>query len=91
MRSPIDGVVTDRPLYAWRTTPAAGAPLITVMDLSRVVVRAHIDQQQAALKFGDAARITAPGIADEVPGKVTLIGPCSRCGEHDGGGLGSGC
>ncbi len=75
VRSPIDGVVTDRPLYAGET-PAAGAPLITVMDLSQVVVRAHIDQQQAsALKVGDAARITAPGTADEVPGKVTLVSP----------------
>ena len=57
MRSPIDGVVTDRPLYAGEI-PAAGAPLITVMDISQVVARAHIDQQQAAaLKVGDAAAL----------------------------------
>ena len=31
IRSPIDGVVTDRPLFAGETAPA-GAPLITVMD-----------------------------------------------------------
>ena len=30
--SPIDGVVTDRPLYAGETAPS-GSPLITVMDL----------------------------------------------------------
>ncbi len=33
IRSPIDGVVTDRPLFAGETAPA-GAPLITVMDTS---------------------------------------------------------
>ena len=75
VRSPIDGVVTDRPLYAGEM-PAAGSPLITVMDLSQVVARAHIDQQQAAaLKVGDTASISAPGIADDVPGKVTMVSP----------------
>ena len=75
IRSPIDGVVTDRPLYAGEM-PAAGSPLITVMDLSKVVARAHIDQQQAAaLKVGDTASISAPGIADDVPGKVTMVSP----------------
>ena len=75
VRSPIDGVVTDRPLYPGEM-PAAGSPLITVMDLSQVVARAHIDQQQAAaLKVGNAASISAPGIADDVPGKVTMVSP----------------
>ncbi len=75
LRSPIDGVVTDRPLYAGEMV-AAGSALITVMDLSQVVARAHIDQQQAAaLKVGDSAQISAPGIADDVPGKVTVVSP----------------
>jgi RND family efflux transporter MFP subunit len=75
VRSPIDGVVTDRPLYAGEMS-AAGSPLITVMDLAQVVVRAHIDQQQAAaLKVGNPAHISAPEIADDVPGKVTLVSP----------------
>jgi RND family efflux transporter MFP subunit len=75
IRSPIDGVVTDRPLYPGEM-PAPGAPLITVMDLSRVVARTHIDQQQAAaLKVGDSAEITAPGIAESLPGKVTMVSP----------------
>jgi len=75
VRSPIDGVVTDRPLYPGEM-PAAGSPLITVMDLSKVVARAHIDQQQAAaLKVGNIAIILAPGIADDVPGKVTMVSP----------------
>lgn len=75
VRSPIDGVVTDRPLYAGEMS-AAGAPLITVMDLSQVVARAHIDQQQAAaLKVGNAASISAPGVAEDIPGSVTMVSP----------------
>ncbi len=75
IRSPIDGVVTDRPLYPGEMAPA-GTPMITVMDLSKVVARAHIPQEEAALlKAGDAATINAPGIAEEVPAKVTLVSP----------------
>ena len=75
VRSPIDGVVTERPLYPGEMA-AAGSPLITVMDLSQVVVRAHIDQQQAAaLKIGNTAIISLPGIADDVYGNLTLVSP----------------
>ncbi len=75
IRSPIDGVVTDRPLYPGEMAPA-GTPMITVMDLSKVVARAHIPQEEAALlKAGDAATISAPGITEEVRAKVTLVSP----------------
>jgi multidrug efflux pump subunit AcrA (membrane-fusion protein) len=75
VRSPIDGVVTDRPLYPGEMA-AAGSPLITVMDLSQVVARSHIDQQQAAvLKIGNTAIISMPGIADDVYGALTLVSP----------------
>ena len=75
IRSPIDGVVTDRPLYAGEMT-ATGTPLITVMDLSTVVARAHIAQDQAALlKVGDKANITLAGFDDPVEGKVTVVSP----------------
>ncbi len=74
IRSPIDGVVTERPLYPGEM-PAAGVPLITVMDLSRVVARAHIPQEAAAaLKLGDEASLTVPGMDEKVPAKVTMIG-----------------
>ena len=74
IRSPIDGVVTDRPYYAGET-PAAGTPLLTVMDTTSVTARAHIPQSQAAyLKVGDPATITAPGDI-HVAGKVTLVSP----------------
>src|ERR1019366_621261 len=75
IRSPIAGVVTDRPLYPGEMA-AAGIPLITVMDLSQVIARAHIDQQQAAaLKVGDEAEIAAPGVAEALTGKVTMVSP----------------
>jgi len=73
--SPIDGVVTDRPNYPGET-PATGVPVITVMDLSQIVARAHVAQLEASsLKVGDAATITVPGQAVQVKGRVTLVSP----------------
>jgi HlyD family secretion protein len=75
IRSPIDGVVTDRPLYAGEMA-AAGTPLITVMDLSRVIARAHLTQEQAALlKPGDEATLSVPAVSDDVRAKVTVVSP----------------
>ena len=75
IRSPIDGVVTDRPLYPGET-PSAGVPLLTVMDLSRVTARAHIPQKDAALlKVGDPATIEVAGFDKPAEGKVTLVSP----------------
>ncbi len=75
IRSPINGVVTDRPLFAGETA-AAGAPLITLMDTSSVLAKAHIGQSVAQqLKVGDEASIHVSGITDPVPAKVSLISP----------------
>jgi HlyD family secretion protein len=74
IRSPIDGVVTDRPTYPGETPPP-GTPMLTVMDTSSVIAKAHIPQDQAAqLKVGDAATMTAAG-DNEAKGKVTLVSP----------------
>lgn len=73
--SPIDGVITDRPYYPGET-PATGTPVITVMDLSQIVARAHIAQTEAAsLKVGDPATISVPGQPIQVKGKVSLVSP----------------
>jgi HlyD family secretion protein len=73
--SPIDGVVTDRPYYGGET-PAAGAPIVTVMDLARVVARAYLTPQQAAqLHIGDSASIVPENGQPEIPGKVTIVSP----------------
>lgn len=75
IRSPIDGVVTDRPLYPGEMA-AAGTPIVTVMDISQVVAKAHIPQPEAALlKVGDKATITVPGESDPVDAKVTVVSP----------------
>ena len=75
IRSPIDGVVTDRTLYPGEMA-ATGTPLITVMDVSQVIARAHIPQAEAALlKVGNKASITVPGLDDPVDGKVTVVSP----------------
>ncbi len=75
IKSPIDGVVTDRPNYAGET-PAAGAPLITIMDLSQVVARVHVSQMDAIhLKAGDDASILVPGQGPALKAKVTLVSP----------------
>lgn len=75
IRSPIDGVVTDRPLFAGETA-AAGAALITVMNTSALIAKLHIAQLQAQqLRVGAPATLTVPGIADPVAAKVSLISP----------------
>ena len=74
IRSPIDGVVTDRPLYVGDLA-AANQPILTVMDTSVLVAKAHIPQAEAALlKTGDSAKITAAN-AEPVNGRVSLISP----------------
>jgi HlyD family secretion protein len=75
IRSPIDGVVTDGPWYPGMM-PQAGAPLVTVMDLSQMVAKAHIPQNQAALlKKGDIATLSALGSDEPIKGKVTMVSP----------------
>jgi len=75
IRSPINGMVTDRPLYPGEMA-AAGTPLITVMDVSQVIARSHIPQDQAELlKVGDPATLTVPGEDKPVDGKVTIVSP----------------
>ena len=75
IRSPISGVITDRPLYPGEMA-AAGTPLLTVMDISSVIAKAHIPQDQAAaLKVGDPGTLTAPGVEKPMEGKVTIVSP----------------
>jgi multidrug efflux pump subunit AcrA (membrane-fusion protein) len=75
IRSPIDGVVTDRPLFAGETA-AAGAAVVTVMDTSSLLAKTHIAQSLAQrMKLGEEASVTVPGVAEPVPAKVSLISP----------------
>jgi multidrug efflux pump subunit AcrA (membrane-fusion protein) len=73
IRSPISGVITDRPLYPGEMA-TAGTPLLTVMDTSAVIAKAHIPQADAALlKVGEKGTITVPGVDDPIEGKVTVV------------------
>jgi HlyD family secretion protein len=73
--SPISGVVTDRPLFAGEM-PAGGGAIITVMDLSQIVARAHVSQDEAkSLKVGDSARFIPADGGAPIPGKVTIVSP----------------
>ena len=75
IRSPISGVVTERPLYPGEMA-TAGSPLLTVMDTSQLVARAHIPQQNAALlRVGDKASVTVPGTDTPFQGQVSLVSP----------------
>jgi HlyD family secretion protein len=75
IRSPINGVVTERNWFAGET-PTAGSTLVTVMDLSQIIAKAHVQQAAAQLmKVGDAADVTPSGADKPVGGKVTLISP----------------
>ena len=75
IRSPIDGVVTDRPLFAGETA-AAGAPLVTVMQTSSLLAKVHLSQSVAQrMHVGDPANVTVPGVNGAVLAKVYLISP----------------
>jgi HlyD family secretion protein len=75
IRSPVAGVVTDRPLFPGETA-SIGTPLITVMDTSSLLAKVHLSQIVAQrLKTGDDAAISIPGIDQPVAGRVSLISP----------------
>lgn len=75
VRSPITGVITDRSVYEGEMANA-GTPLLTLMDVSSIVARANIPQDQAAgLKVGDAATVAPAGGSDPIAGKVTVVSP----------------
>lgn len=75
IRSPIDGVVTDRPLYVGDLA-TANQPILTVMDISTLVAKAHIPQADAVLlKVGDPAELKVPNVEEPITGRVSLISP----------------
>jgi HlyD family secretion protein len=74
IRSPIDGVVTERPLYPGElATPSS--PLLVVMNLATIIAKAHIPEDSAALlKQGDPVTlVTTLGV--RVPATISLVSP----------------
>ena len=75
IKSPIDGVVTDRPLNGGDLA-TANQPLLTVMNISKLIAKGHIPQSEAAqLKVGNPAQLKVPGMDDPIEGKITLVSP----------------
>jgi HlyD family secretion protein len=75
IRTPISGVVTDRPLFPGETANS-GSALVTVMDTSSLLAKVHLSQIAAQrLKIGDDASVLIAGVDDPVPAKVSLISP----------------
>jgi RND family efflux transporter MFP subunit len=75
IRSPINGIVADRPIYAGETA-AVGTPMLVIVDSSKIIAKAHLAQQQAALvKVGDVAEIKVAGMDRPVAGTVTVVSP----------------
>src|SRR2546425_11365112 len=84
IRSPIDGVVTDRPLYVGDLA-TANQPILTVMNTSKLIAKAHIPQSEAAaLKVGNPAELKVPGLDDPVKGRVSLVSPALDPGRTNG-------
>ena len=75
LRSPVDGVVTDRPLFPGETA-TAGSTVITVMDTSSLLAKLHLAQSNAQkLELGHQAEIRVPGMEMPVEATVSLISP----------------
>jgi len=75
LRSPIDGVVTDRPLFPGDTA-AAGTPVITIMDTTSLLAKLHVSQAAAQqLALGGIAELTIPGETELQPATISLISP----------------
>jgi HlyD family secretion protein len=75
VRSPITGVVTERPLFPGETA-TSGSTLITVMDTSSLIAKIHLSQTTAQrLQVGDAASVAVPGADEPIPAKIFLISP----------------
>lgn len=73
VRSPISGVVADRPTYEGEMAQS-GTPLVSVVDVSEVIARAIVPVEQASwMRVGQTARMTAGDI--ELTGKVKVVSP----------------
>jgi multidrug efflux pump subunit AcrA (membrane-fusion protein) len=73
VRSPMTGVVSDRPLNVGEMA-SAGTALISIVDLSRVVARAGIPVQEASLlSVGRPATISTGTL--RIGGKVMVVSP----------------
>lgn len=75
LRSPIEGVVTDRPLFPGEMA-SAGNPVITVMETASLLAKLHLAQATAQqLKLGGTAEIHIPGVENSQSAVISFISP----------------
>lgn len=74
VRAPITGVVTDQALYEGSFV-SSGTTLVTIADISQVIVKAPFaDTVAARLKLGDAATVMPTDMpGEQMTGQVSLI------------------
>lgn len=73
VRSPMNGIVSDRPVNIGEMA-SSGSALFSIVDISQVVARANIPVQEAsAMNVGDPASISGSGV--ELAGKITVVSP----------------
>jgi multidrug efflux pump subunit AcrA (membrane-fusion protein) len=78
IRTPISGVVSDRPVYPGEMPPS-GTPLLSIVDISEVVARANIPVKDAEfIKVGRPATLVGPD--GDIAGKVTVVSPSANPG-----------
>ena len=77
IRSPMNGTIADRPLYAGDIA-STGVPLFTIVDISRVVARVNVPQSQATqVRVGMPAEVTITDTGEVLQGKVTVVSPAT--------------
>lgn len=77
IRSPMNGTIADRPLYAGDMA-STGEPLFVIVDVSRVVARVNVPQGQASLvRVGQPAEVTITDGGEQLQGKVTVVSPAT--------------
>ncbi len=77
IHSPKSGVIADRPIYEGDMA-VPGTPLITVVDISRVVARVNIPQSQGSLvKVGQPAELVQADSGQQFAGKVIVVSPAT--------------
>ena len=77
IHSPRSGVVADRPLYEGEMA-VPGTPMLTVMDISKVVARINIPENHGgSVKVGQPADVIPADGGDTLQGRVTVVSPAT--------------
>lgn len=74
--SPIDGLITDQLLYKGEMA-SSGAPLVTIMNLDEIIIKANFPEAAARkIRLGNAAQVILQE-GELVAGSVGLISPAA--------------